>query len=352
MYKIISRPNSLMEPYISVVVTAYNRREFIREAVQSALDQIFDKQKYEIIVVKNYLDNKIDKFLQEKDVLNIYTNEKESAPKLRIGIQEAQGDIVSFLDDDDIFLPSKLKEVYDVFRQNTNMAYFKHGVIKTRNVEYVKTHFQVIDLDITEGKNFRVSELNSRKLFLINRKFNLTNSSSISIRKNLYLPFLDVLRTTPMVEIFLFYLAVLMNDQAILSFQNKPLSIWRVHDSQSQYGANITKSEFLERELQYSKDIVAAYEDFIAIITSMYLDIKNVPLLIDTVNTKLGGWYGRIKLSEGKKCSMKNIYSLAKTGIYLRNINILLSTLLGLFSLFVPDFAGKIFNEALWTKNS
>jgi len=41
-------------PFISVIIVAHNRREFLLEAVNSALHQTLPKDEYEIIVVKNF----------------------------------------------------------------------------------------------------------------------------------------------------------------------------------------------------------------------------------------------------------------------------------------------------------
>ena len=62
------------KPYISVIITAYKRKEFILGAVNSVINQSLEKSKYEIIVVKNYLDNTIDKFLNEHNIIDIYTS--------------------------------------------------------------------------------------------------------------------------------------------------------------------------------------------------------------------------------------------------------------------------------------
>ena len=43
-------------PFISVIITAHNRKEFLLEAVNSALNQTLPKDEYEIIVVKNFQD--------------------------------------------------------------------------------------------------------------------------------------------------------------------------------------------------------------------------------------------------------------------------------------------------------
>ena len=45
---------------ISVIIVAYNRKMYVKQAVESALNQTYDKNKYEIIVVKNFNDEDID----------------------------------------------------------------------------------------------------------------------------------------------------------------------------------------------------------------------------------------------------------------------------------------------------
>ena len=52
-------------PYISVIISAYNRKDFIMKAIESALDQDIDKSKYEIIVIKNFVDKDLDRFLKK-----------------------------------------------------------------------------------------------------------------------------------------------------------------------------------------------------------------------------------------------------------------------------------------------
>jgi len=348
MFKIISKPETLTKPYISVVIIAYKRKEYIKEAVYSSLDQTLDKHYYEVICIKNYLDDETDKFLKEQNVINIYSDEKLLGPKLGIGIQVASGEVISFLEDDDIFLPFKLKEVYSVFKQDNNIAFFRHGIIRAHNMGEVKPQLKSLELEISARKNFSVSDLDSEsKLFQIQRKFDFGNNSSMSVRKSLYLPFLLDLKTNAMTDAYLFFLALLMDGKSILSFQKEPLSIWRVHDSWSQVSGDRTESEFLARNLQYSREIVAAYSDFINIISSRHADNPNTLFLICIMNTKIAGWHGRLKLAERQKCNMKDISSLLKIGIYLRNINIIFSVSLELLSLFVPDIAGRIFNWGL-----
>jgi len=53
------------DPYISVVVTAYDRKKYLLGAVLSALNQTISKDLYEVIVVKNFHDETIDQQLEK-----------------------------------------------------------------------------------------------------------------------------------------------------------------------------------------------------------------------------------------------------------------------------------------------
>ena len=53
--------------YISVIVSAYDRMKYLLEALKSVTDQSLPRDKYEIILVKNFNDETIDK---------LYKNEK------------------------------------------------------------------------------------------------------------------------------------------------------------------------------------------------------------------------------------------------------------------------------------
>jgi Glycosyl transferase family 2. len=45
---------SVFKPFISVIITAFNRDTFLKDAIESALKQTLDKKVYEVIVVKNF----------------------------------------------------------------------------------------------------------------------------------------------------------------------------------------------------------------------------------------------------------------------------------------------------------
>jgi len=63
------------KPYISVIITAYNRKKYLLGAVRSALDQTLPKDLYEVIVVKNFRDETIDRQLEKWGVVDLYSDD-------------------------------------------------------------------------------------------------------------------------------------------------------------------------------------------------------------------------------------------------------------------------------------
>jgi len=63
-------------PYISVIVTAYKRRQYLYNALLSLKAQTLSRNKYEVIVVKDFEDPQIDNLIKEMGWKSIYSNEE------------------------------------------------------------------------------------------------------------------------------------------------------------------------------------------------------------------------------------------------------------------------------------
>ena len=57
-----------MSIMLTVVITDFNRKEYIKDSTLSALNQTLNKNEYEVTVSKTYRNNEIDVFLKEKSV--------------------------------------------------------------------------------------------------------------------------------------------------------------------------------------------------------------------------------------------------------------------------------------------
>lgn len=115
-----------MDPLISIVVATYRRKESLVQALESLALQTY--KNYEIVLVDdndepswNEAVSRIVKgFLQEHPVQRVKYLENHpnqgSAKTRNAGILAAEGEYITFLDDDDLYLPDKLQKQLDFMR--------------------------------------------------------------------------------------------------------------------------------------------------------------------------------------------------------------------------------------------
>lgn len=121
------------KPFISVVITAYNRRDFLMQAIKSVLNQTLDRDLYDITVIKNFRDREIDDFCKKKKIDMILTKKPMTIGQyLHLGFIKSSGEIVTFLEDDDLFKGTKLRTIYDLFNKNEDLVYY-HNAFEVLN---------------------------------------------------------------------------------------------------------------------------------------------------------------------------------------------------------------------------
>jgi|APSaa5957512535_1039671.scaffolds.fasta_scaffold16776_2 glycosyltransferase involved in cell wall biosynthesis len=115
---------------LSVVIPTYNHDKFLCHAIQSVLDQKY--KNIEILVIDNFsCDNTKEVVLNFNDdrirFLQIHNN-GIIAKSRNVGIKEAKGNWIAFLDSDDIWYPTKINSILKFIKSN------KYDVISTDEV--------------------------------------------------------------------------------------------------------------------------------------------------------------------------------------------------------------------------
>lgn len=142
-------------PLVSVIVATYRREDTLKRALLSLVSQTYPQ--IEVIVVDDNADKdwnyQVESILEHvKSRLNnnlIYIKNKEnkgSAETRNIGINKASGTYITFLDDDDIYLPNKIeKQVEYMLNSKSDYSltdlylYDEKGyLIEKRNRNYIK----------------------------------------------------------------------------------------------------------------------------------------------------------------------------------------------------------------------
>ncbi|MBW2977898.1 glycosyltransferase family 2 protein [Candidatus Woesearchaeota archaeon] len=106
-------------PLISVIITVFNRPQFISQAIDSVLAQTY--KNYEIILVDDGSTNKnlkkvLEPYIKNKKIRCIYQKNTGLWGSRNTGIKNAEGEFIAFLDDDDLWLPKKLEKQVPLFK--------------------------------------------------------------------------------------------------------------------------------------------------------------------------------------------------------------------------------------------
>ncbi|MEK7195139.1 MAG: glycosyltransferase [Patescibacteria group bacterium] len=99
-------------PLVSIIIPAYNAANYVKEAIDSALSQIYHN--IEIIVVDDGSTDDTKKILEPyvrgNKIKYIYQGNKGLSGARNTGIKDSLGEYVALLDTDDIFLPEKIEK--------------------------------------------------------------------------------------------------------------------------------------------------------------------------------------------------------------------------------------------------
>lgn len=173
------------EPLVSVVVATYRREKELKRALESLFGQTY--QNLEILVIDDNHDpdwnRKISQLVEEEAagsgrVIRYLQNRKKmgSAASRNRGIQEARGEYITFLDDDDEYLPDKVKaQVCQMIQENADFSitdlalYGENGkLVERRKREYLEY------MDWTDTKRLLATHL----------MYHMTGTDTLMFRKD------------------------------------------------------------------------------------------------------------------------------------------------------------------------
>jgi glycosyltransferase involved in cell wall biosynthesis len=117
------------KPLVTVLIDTYNHGRFIEKAIVSVLEQDFPSDKLEILVVDDGSTDRTPEIVRkfEPRLRLIQKANGGQASAFNVGIPQAQGEIVAFLDGDDWWAANKIKEVAAVFEKNPGLGAVGHG---------------------------------------------------------------------------------------------------------------------------------------------------------------------------------------------------------------------------------
>jgi len=228
------------EPKISVVIPTFNRSQILIETINSILSQ--DYQNFEIIVVDDGSTDDTSKRILELDKKQIhYHNVGKIADiaKLRnIGISFASGEVIAFCDDDDLWLPNKLR---------TQLPYLNHYDMICSNAAQVDKSGNIMNRLMNDSK------INSKQLDTITLLHsNLVVTSSVIIKKKALHCLFCERNSTYSAEDYELWLKLSLRIK--IFYSNEMLVLFRKHENTTSFDRNLMYSKLLNQVILRLKE--------------------------------------------------------------------------------------------------
>jgi len=108
-------------PEISIIIPFYNRLNWTIESISSAINQIY--KDIEIIVIDDGSEGDYEETIKRLDSRIKYLKQNRRGPSSarNLGIMNASGKFIAFLDSDDLFEPQKLETQIRIMKENPSI---------------------------------------------------------------------------------------------------------------------------------------------------------------------------------------------------------------------------------------
>jgi len=125
---------------VSIIIPTYNRKEILREALEFLFEQNYPQDKYEIIVVDDGSTDETEKMVNSLSspcrLIYLYQNRKGPHIARNLGIKNAQGKIVIFVDSD-IFTPPNFIQEHMRFHKRFKDVVVSGPTVRTNKLKNV-----------------------------------------------------------------------------------------------------------------------------------------------------------------------------------------------------------------------
>ena len=206
---------------VSVCIPNYNYGRFIRDAIQSVLDQTY--KDFELIIVDNCsTDNSEEVIKSFSDPrIRFYKNEKNIGfvKNLNKCLSLASGEYISILHSDDMYLPNMLEKEAKILDSNPNVG-FVYSSVKIINKDGIVTEdYRPFD------KHYIINGEEEFKRLVLG---NYIRTPTVMVRQKCYTVLGGYNEENPFPSDWEMWLRIALNYD--VAFISEPLAYYRIHD--------------------------------------------------------------------------------------------------------------------------
>lgn len=237
---------------VSAVVLAHSRRDFLATAVRSSLDAGAD----EVIVVRSFSGP-----IEGVDGLyrDIRCDCPETGLKHAIGVEAATGDLVGFLDDDDLWEPGKVARLRQQWMTRPDLTYLSHRqqAIDRTGHPVTARHREFAGREPARFVRWDPSDFPD----LIDRIWP-GNGSSTVVARSWALGWLPALREVRWSADTFWLVAAVLSGRPLerMAVLDEPLTRLRLHDENMSHVRGTTAQAFRRRHGAQSRKFAEAFE--------------------------------------------------------------------------------------------
>jgi hypothetical protein len=234
---------------VTAVVTAHDRRQYLPEAVRSALDSGAD----EVVVVRNF-SGPIDGC--EGRYRDVPCELAETGEKEARGVEAATGDVVAFLDDDDVWELAKVPTLRAAFGRSPDLVYFCHrqSAMDAQGRPVTASHREISGKDPARFAATDRSDLRA----LVESVWPGNNSSTV-LRRDWGVSWVATLREAGWSCDLFWFVAALLSGRGI-ELSSESLVRLRLHDRNMSQTRGASPEEFRRRHGESSARFGRAFD--------------------------------------------------------------------------------------------
>ena len=238
----------MSSPTITAIITAHDRVAFLPYAVRSALDSGAEQ----VVVVRNFTGPIEGCEGRYEDIL---CSVPDTAEKQCRGLEVARGEVVAFLDDDDVWTPEKLPRVRTLFAGAPALVYYDHAQrpIDAKGRPILASHRELAD---THPERF--PKWNGVDFGDLVRNIWPGNCSSTAVRRAWATAWIPAAREAGWSADLFWLVAGLLTGRPGVLITPEPLTLLRLHDQNMSHARGATPEEFRTRHRTASERFARA----------------------------------------------------------------------------------------------
>ena len=161
-----------MTPLVSIIISAYNTEQYIRQCLNSVINQTF--KDFEVIVINDfYSDNTykiIEEFKQKDDRFTVINSEKNYGLGFarNQGLKVAKGKYITFIDSDDWVKNNYVETLYSTIeKHNADFVSADYTLYNNATSAYFQDKKNLTFYKQSDFYNFEITEENIKKQILL-----------------------------------------------------------------------------------------------------------------------------------------------------------------------------------------